>query len=42
MIHYNFNKINLDMKNILRSEFYITYNIIDSDLNVAMIHVMFV
>ena len=42
MIYYNFNEINLPMKIILRSEFHVTYDVFDSDLNVAMIHVMYV
>ena len=44
MIHvnYNFNKINLDIKIILRSESYVTYDVIWIDLNITMIHMMYV
>ena len=42
MINYYFNKINLDIKNILRSELQAAYDVIDSDLKVAMIHMMYI
>ena len=42
MIHYNINEINSDIKIILKSKFYVTYDVIDSDLNVAMIHMLHV
>ena len=42
MIYYNFNKKNLDMKIILRSESYVTYDVIWIDLNITMIHMMYV
>ena len=40
MIHCN--KINLDIKIILKSKKYITLDIIGSDLKVVMIHMMYV
>ena len=40
MTHYN--KINLDIKIILKFERFVTLDVIDSDLKVVMIHVMYV
>ena len=42
MINYNFNKINLDIKIILRSKLQVAYDVIGSDLKVVMIHVMYI
>ena len=42
MICYNFNEINLDIKIILTSELHVTYDVIKIDLNIVMIHVMYV
>ena len=42
VIHYNFNEINSDIKIILRSELHIIYDVIETDLNIVMIHMMYV
>ena len=42
MINYNFNKINLDIKIILCSELYVTYDVVGRDLNCAIIHMMYI
>ena len=42
MIRYNFNEINSNIKIILRSESYVIYDVTWIDLNIAMIHVMYV
>ena len=42
MIFYNFNKINLDTKIILRSELQVTYDVVGRDLNYTMMHVMYI